>query len=134
MGRSRHVRDVYLSGRADAVEEQAPDAKSEEAASFVKKLFNPVLELTHNHGTETQEDFAHFTGNEAERKGFGHIGFLVDDVDVTCKALEELGTGLKKKPLDGTMKGLAFALDPDGYWIEIIKRGGYDDKATPYYT
>jgi hypothetical protein len=32
------------------------------------------------------------------------------------------------------MKGLAFALDPDGYWIEIIKRGGYDDKATPYYT
>ena len=123
-----------MRGRADAGEEQAPDPQSEEASTFVKKLFNPVLELTHNHGTETQEDFAHFTGNEAERKGFGHIGFLVDDVDVTCKALEELGTAFKKKPLDGTMKGLAFALDPDGYWIEIIKRGGYDDKATPYYT
>jgi lactoylglutathione lyase len=24
------------------------------------------------------------------------------------------------------MKGLAFAYDPDGYWIEIIKRGGID--------
>ena len=23
--------------------------------------------------------------------------------------------------------------DPDGYWIEIIKRGGYDDKATPFW-
>jgi len=28
----------------------------------------------------------------------------------------------KKKPDEGRMKGLAFALDPDGYWIEIIKR------------
>ncbi|MGB1600719.1 MAG: lactoylglutathione lyase, partial [Promethearchaeia archaeon] len=37
------------------------------------------------------------------------------------------------KPMDGTMKGLAFAQDPDGYWIEIIKRGGYDQAATPYW-
>ena len=47
------------------------------------------------------------------------------------------------KPDAGSMKGLAFALDPDGYWIEIVKvnhakeltmnvfeRGGYDDNAT----
>lgn len=24
------------------------------------------------------------------------------------------------------MKGLAFALDPDGYWVEIVKREGGD--------
>jgi lactoylglutathione lyase len=24
------------------------------------------------------------------------------------------------------MKGLAFAYDPDGYWVEIMKRGGMD--------
>jgi lactoylglutathione lyase len=24
------------------------------------------------------------------------------------------------------MKGLAFAYDPDGYWIEIIRRGGLE--------
>ena len=24
----------------------------------------------------------------------------------------------------GGMKGLAFAYDPDGYWVEIVKRGG----------
>lgn len=39
----------------------------------------PVLELTHNHGTEQDENFQHYNGNEAERKGFGHLGFLVDD-------------------------------------------------------
>ena len=28
----------------------------------------------------------------------------------------------QKKPNEGRMKGLAFVLDPDGYWIEIVKR------------
>jgi hypothetical protein len=30
------------------------------------------------------------------------------------------------------MKGLAFALDPDGYMVEIVKRGGYEGNL-PYY-
>eukprot|EP00467_Chlorarachnion_reptans_P002558 CAMPEP_0114538660 /NCGR_PEP_ID=MMETSP0109-20121206/30263_1 /TAXON_ID=29199 /ORGANISM="Chlorarachnion reptans, Strain CCCM449" /LENGTH=300 /DNA_ID=CAMNT_0001722697 /DNA_START=288 /DNA_END=1191 /DNA_ORIENTATION=- len=96
-------------------------------------LGNPILELTHNHGTELDPDFKHFTGNEEGRKGFGHLGFLVDDVYEKCKELEESGYRMKKKPDAGTMKGLAFALDPDGYWIEIIKRGGYDTIGTPYF-
>ena len=33
---------------------------------------------------------------------------------------------LLKEPDGGSMKGLAFAYDPDGYSIEIIKRGGID--------
>jgi catechol 2,3-dioxygenase-like lactoylglutathione lyase family enzyme len=47
----------------------------------VKAMFDPVLELTHNHGTENDDDFKHFNGNEQDRQGFGHIGFLVDDVN-----------------------------------------------------
>ena len=74
-----------------------PDPKSEEARDFVKSLFSPVLELTHNHGTENDADFQHFTGNEQDRKGFGHIGFLVDDVYEACKALEPQGYGFKKE-------------------------------------
>lgn len=93
----------------------------------------PVLELTHNHGTEKDENFQHYNGNEADRKGFGHLGFLVDDVYETCKQLEEAGYAMQKAPDAGSMKGLAFARDPDGYWVEIIKRGGYDDEATPYF-
>ena len=83
----------------------------------------PVLELTHNHGTESQGGFRHHSGNEEPNKGFGHIGFLVDDLDSFCDALEQNGVEFKKKPSEGNMKGLAFALDPDGYWVEVIGRG-----------
>ena len=50
-----------------------------ESEKDVKKRFDPVLELTHNHGTEKDESFQHFNGNEEGREGFGHIGFLVDE-------------------------------------------------------
>lgn len=37
---------------------------------------------------------------------------------IHCDVLQE--------PDGGSMKGLAFAWDPDGYPIEIIKRGGIE--------
>lgn len=126
----------------------------------VSMMFPPVLELTHNHGTEKDDDFKHYNGNEEGRQGFGHIGFLVDDVYEACDGIRKLGYGFKKEPDGGSMKGLgefmfclsinfsiksliyfiwdfyfendfslinkAFAYDPDGYPIEIIKRGGID--------
>jgi lactoylglutathione lyase len=92
----------------------------------VKDLFQPVLELTHNHGTESQPGFSHFNGNEPGRQGFGHVGFLVDDVYAACEAILPLGLGFRKEPDDGSMKGLAFAYDPDGYSVELIPRGGLD--------
>jgi len=84
--------------------------------------FNPILELTHNHGTESDPDFSYHNGN-TEPKGFGHIGFLVDDVHAASAKIENAGYSFVKKPNDGKMKGLAFARDPDGYWVEIIPRG-----------
>ena len=94
----------------------------------------PVLELTHNHGTEDDPSFSHNNGNEDDKKGFGHVGVLVDDVSAACSFLEDkFKCGMKKGPDSGNMKGLAFAYDPDGYWVEVIKRGGYDEDATPYY-
>jgi len=102
------------------------DPTTEEAALAVSNLFSPVLELTHNHGTECDADFRHYNGNEEGRQGFGHIGFLVDDVYQACDDIREMGYGFKKEADGGTMKGLAFAWDPDGYPVEIIKRGGMD--------
>jgi catechol 2,3-dioxygenase-like lactoylglutathione lyase family enzyme len=61
-----------------------------------KDLFQPVLELTHNHGTETDSDFKHYNGNEDGRQGFGHIGFLVDDVYAACDAIRIMGYGFRK--------------------------------------
>lgn len=79
-----------------------------------------MLELTHNWGTENDEDFSYHNGND-EPQGFGHIGVAVPDVYSACARLENLGVEFVKKPDDGKMKGLAFIKDPDGYWIEILQ-------------
>ena len=58
-------------------------------------------------------------GNDQELgqlRGFGHIGFLVDDLSAACAWLEERGVAFKKKPADGNMRDIAFVYDPDNYW------------------
>ena len=32
-------------------------------------------------------------------------------------------TPTRTKRQDGSMRGLAFAKDPDGYWVELVGRG-----------
>ena len=51
------------------------------------------------------------------------MAFNCDDVYASCAELEAKGVQFKKKPDEGRMKGLAFAYDPDGYWVEICSRG-----------
>ena len=41
--------------------------------------------------------------------------------------LEAAGVAFHKRPDEGGMKGLAFARDPDGYLVEIIRRGQAGD-------
>lgn len=101
-------------------------ASNVEPGSDMKQIFEPVLELTHNHGTEVDKDFRYHNGNDQDKgqiRGFGHTGFLVDDLDAVCHYLEGEGVKFKKKPEEGGMRGLAFVYDPDGYWVEIIGRG-----------
>lgn len=49
------------------------------------------------------------------------IGVSVDDIDAACKRFDDERVGWKKRLTDGRMKNVAFILDPDGYWIEIIQ-------------
>ena len=108
-----------------------------------KTLWNHCLELTWNHGTEADPDFKVHDGN-GQPQGFGHTGFLVDDLPAACEAMEKAGVLFKKKPSDGNMRGIAFAYEcaaarphaissrllsesracgsPDGYWVELIDR------------
>lgn len=48
-------------------------------------------------------------------------GISVDDLDAACSRFESLNVNWKKRLTDGRMKNVAFVLDPDGYWIEVIQ-------------
>ena len=74
-----------------------------------------VLELTHNHGTESDPNFQGYaSGNTEPGRGFGHIAVSVPDIEKACARLESMGVPFKKRLTDGKMRNIAFALDPDG--------------------
>ena len=81
-----------------------------------------VIELTHNHGTEHDPGFKANTGNAEPHRGFGHVCISVDHIEAACARLEDAGYSFQKKLTDGRMRNIAFALDPDGYWVEIISQ------------
>lgn len=98
------------------------DPEDEAGWALMKQLPGPVLELTHNHGTEGQAGFSYHNGN-TDPRGFGHVGFLCDDLEEACAMLDKEGVAFQKRPSEGSMRGLAFAKDPDGYWVELVGRG-----------
>jgi lactoylglutathione lyase len=113
-------------------------------------LWNPrpgfcTLGLAHVHGTEALSGSAlplvdHagrpqlYTNGNSSPRGFGHIAFNTDDVFSASEDLEAAGIAFKKRPNEGRMKGLAFCLDPDGYWVELVRRepGSFDPIAERY--
>ncbi|KAG7272616.1 hypothetical protein CRUP_033125 [Coryphaenoides rupestris] len=104
--------DFYTRERSEI----PTDVKERTAWTFSRR---GTIELTHNWGSESDENLSHHNGN-SEPRGFGHIGIAVPDVYAACKVFEDLGVTFIKKPEAGKMKDLAFIQDPDGYWIEIL--------------
>ncbi|KAL8280866.1 hypothetical protein RQP46_006870 [Phenoliferia psychrophenolica] len=93
--------------------------KAEKAATKTSRM--GVLELCHNWGTETDPDFKGYSnGNTEPGRGFGHIAYSVEDIQVETDRLTKLGVTFKKRPEEGRMRHIAFILCPDGYWIEIV--------------
>lgn len=83
---------------------------------------NAVVELTHNHGTENDPNYSVVNGNTEPHRGFGHLAISVDNIEAACKRLEDAGYQFQKKLTEGRMRHIAFVKDPDGYWVEIIRR------------
>src|SRR5690242_2047978 len=79
-----------------------------------------IVELTHNYGTEDDPNYKITNGNTEPYKGFGHLCISVDNLQAACQRLEDAGYKFQKKLTDGRMRHIAFVLDPDGYWVEII--------------
>lgn len=79
-----------------------------------------IIELTHNYGTENDPKYKIANGNSDIGRGFGHVAISVDNIQAACRRLEDAGYKFQKKLTDGKMRHIAFALDPDGYWVEII--------------
>ncbi|MFQ6004869.1 MAG: lactoylglutathione lyase [Woeseia sp.] len=110
---------LFFLGYVTPQDDPIPDDPVERTAyAFRQKA---LLELTHNWGTESDENFDGYHDGNADPRGFGHIGLSVPDVNRACNRFESLGVEFVKRPDDGKMKGLAFIKDPDGYWIEILE-------------
>lgn len=67
----------------------------------------PTIELTYNYGVTS------YTQGEA----FGHIAIGVEDVKALVAELREKGVTIDYEREDGYM---AFVVDPDGYYIEVL--------------
>jgi len=75
---------------------------------------HPAIELTYNYGVSSYE----------MGTAFGHIALGTTDIRAACNRIREAGGTIAREP--GPMKHgtsvIAFAVDPDGYKIELIER------------
>ncbi|KAI9693469.1 MAG: Lactoylglutathione lyase [Bogoriella megaspora] len=85
-----------------------------------------LIELTHNYGTEKDDKYEVNNGNAEPFKGFGHTCISVDNIQAACQRIEDAGYKFQKKLTDGRMRSIAFALDPDKYWVEIVSQNPVD--------
>lgn len=107
---------LYFMGYADPA--QMPTDPAERSSWALRQP--GTVELTHNWGSEQADSKVSYHNGNSDPRGFGHIGIAVPDVYKACERFDRLGVDYVKKPDGGSMKGLAFIKDPDGYWVEIL--------------
>lgn len=75
-----------------------------------------VIELTYNWGVDRYE----------LGQGFGHLAIEVDDVYESCVEIKRRGGAVVREagPMNAGTTIIAFVADPDGYYIELIGKGG----------
>jgi lactoylglutathione lyase len=104
----------------------SPNAQSTGKTTFDRQ---GIIELTHNWGTEDDAEYTVNNGNKEPNRGFGHVCISVDHIQAACQRIEDAGYKFQKKLTDGRMRHIAFALDPDGYWVEVISQKPIEETA-----
>lgn len=84
----------------------------------------PMLELTYNWPDENGKA-EEYTGG----RNFGHLAYRVENIYVTCHALQEAGVTINRPPRDGYM---AFIKSPDGISIELLQKGDALEPKEPW--
>ncbi|OBS19580.1 hypothetical protein FPOA_11306 [Fusarium poae] len=110
--------DLYFFGY------DSPNALSHNKSTFDRQ---GLIELTHNYGTENDPEYKVNNGNQEPHRGFGHTCIAVDNIQAACQRIEDAGYKFQKKLTDGRMRNIAFVLDPDGYWVEVVARNDYKE-------
>ncbi|EME31901.1 lactoylglutathione lyase [Galdieria sulphuraria] len=106
-----------------AYTQDTPPSMEQSQTQRAQWLWNvpyPTLELTHNWGTEKDPHFCYHNGNK-EPKGFGYIGFIVDDVHQAVEALKKHNVAVITTS-ESKNAPVAYVADPDGYWIQLMSR------------
>ncbi len=108
---------LYFLARLNPDEKMSSDTDKRTVQTFARA---GILELTHNWGSEDDDNCRYHNGNE-QPQGFGHICFSVPDLDKAIAWFDNNAVAFIKRPEDGKLKDIAFIKDPDGYWIEIVQ-------------
>lgn len=79
-----------------------------------------LIELTHNYGTESDDNYRVSSGNENPYLGFSHVSISVANVQSTYQTLAKAGYKFQQIVSSGNEP--VISLDPDGYWIRITEQ------------
>jgi len=88
---AHHFDLTFMASLSEAEIASLPEPGTPEANKYLWTFPRTVLELTHNYGTESDPGQKYENGNADPHRGFGHVGFLVDDLPAFCDKLEANG-------------------------------------------
>jgi lactoylglutathione lyase len=106
----------------------ADDAPRAEKAAWLWRFRDCTVELTHNWLDEGESPEEYTNGNEDGRRGFGHLGVIVDNCAEATANLEAAGYVVVRPASPFKDVGtISFISSPgEAYWVEIIQRASIE--------